>query len=337
MNVYFTVDTESSMGGAWTHRDRRPLSADKHIFCRIGDRDHGIGLITRTFGEHGLRATFFVEPLVALVNGEADTQRVYDFLLEHRQDVQLHAHPTYRYFADMLKAPLAAVPSQGAVGCDLFSALDEASQMELLEQASELHRRLSGAAPVAFRAGCFASNHVTLRCLSRLGIVLDSSFNPCYRTWSFPQEDLRPNEVRRIEGVWELPVTVARTPLPEGHGGFKHADPCSLSFGELRTMLEQARDLGLEHFVFVFHSFSAVKPKDDVYSQMRPDRITSRRLARLAAYLAKHSSDYRVTTLGDLARNMSMLATGRSPIPTLPPLRAGVRKSVQALNRLYWF
>ena len=46
MNVYFTVDTEASMGGAWSDPDRRPLKADRHIFCRIDGRDHGIGFIT---------------------------------------------------------------------------------------------------------------------------------------------------------------------------------------------------------------------------------------------------------------------------------------------------
>ena len=53
MNVYFTVDTESSMAGAWDDRNERPLTSDRHIFCRIGEVDYGIGLITETLGRPG--------------------------------------------------------------------------------------------------------------------------------------------------------------------------------------------------------------------------------------------------------------------------------------------
>ena len=31
--VYLTVDTESSMGGAWANPQRRPLPASRHVFC----------------------------------------------------------------------------------------------------------------------------------------------------------------------------------------------------------------------------------------------------------------------------------------------------------------
>jgi hypothetical protein len=334
MNVYFTVDTESSMAGAWTDRSARPLTSDRHIFCRIGADDYGIGLITETLDQYGFRATFFVEPLVALVNGHDDTRVVFDFLLERNQDVQLHIHPTFQSYADSLRAnPASATP---ASTCDLLSSFDETAQHELIERAATLHAQFAGSRPVAFRAGCFAANSVTLRCLGRAGIRLDTSFNPCYDGWSFQGEPMNPNEVRRIEGVWEIPVTVARTPLPEGYGGLKHADPCALSFSELRDMLAHGETEGQQHFVIVFHSFSAVKPKDVRYTEMRPDRITIRRLQRLVAYLAEHPNRYRVSTFAELAREEEMTG-GKSPIASLSVAKASVRKSVQALNRYYWF
>jgi hypothetical protein len=223
MNVYFTVDTESSMAGAWNDRSARPLMSDRHIFCRIGKDDYGIGLITDTLGEYGFQATFFVEPLVALVNGHDDTKAVFDFLLERNQDVQLHIHPTFQFYAEFLNANRAAATPPST--CDLLSSFDATAQQELIERAATLHAQFAGIRPVAFRAGCFAANSVTLRCLGRAGIRLDTSFNPCYDDWSFHGEPMTPNEVRHIEGVWEIPVTVARTPLPEGYGGLKHADP----------------------------------------------------------------------------------------------------------------
>ena len=336
MNVYFTVDTEASMGGAWSDPDRRPLKADRRIFCRIGGRDHGIGFITDRLSRYGFRATHFVETLMTLVNGEDDVAAVFDFLLERQQDVQLHLHPTYRFYAESLRARASNREYQPPPKNDLLSAFDETTQMEVIAQAASLYKQFVGESPVAFRAGCFAADRATLRCLSRAGMRLDSSFNPCYSSWSFPEEGLQPNQVRNIEGVWEIPVTVVRTPLPEGYGSLKHADPCALSFGELRTMLEHGVRVGQQHFVILFHSFSTVKAGDAASSQMKPDWLTIRRLDRLLAYLSEHADLYRVSTFGDLARE-AVLAGDDPPLTELPVLAAGCRKSMQALNRFYWF
>lgn len=336
MNVYFTVDTEASMGGAWNDPGRRPLKADSHIFCRIGGRDYGIGFITDTLSRYGFRATHFVETLMTLVNGADDVRSVFDFLLERNQDVQLHLHPTYRFYAESREALGRGETYEPPPANDLLGGFEETRQMELIAQAASLYQQFAGHAPAAFRAGCFAANRTTLRCLRRAGLVLDSSFNPCYRDWSFPEEALLPNQIRNIEGVWEIPVTVARTPLPEGYGGLKHADPCALSFEELRTMLEHAAAVGQQHFVIVFHSFSVVKPSDSTYSRMKPDRLTIHRLRRLLSYLSKRSDLYRVSTFGDLAREAPAFETDGYEVPHLPVVSAGLRKSMQALNRLYW-
>jgi hypothetical protein len=336
MNVYFTVDTESSMAGAWRHPERRPVKADRHIFCRIRGRDHGIGLITRILSQQGFRATYFVETLATLVNGEEDTSEVFEYLLQHNQDVQLHIHPSYRFYAEALNAYAAGRTYQPPARADFIGAFDDPRQMEMLEQASMLFRRFAGLNPVAFRAGCFAANRTTLKCLRKLGIVLDSSFNPCYPEWSFPGEALQPNQVCEIEGIREVPVTVARTPLPEGHGRLKSADPCALSVSELRTMLEAGAARGQRHFVILFHSFSAVKPKDDVYSEIRPDRIVIRRLEKLIAYLAGHRDLYRVCTFQELAAEIAAVEGASGHVANLGLAAAALRKSVQGLNRYYW-
>jgi hypothetical protein len=336
MNVYFTVDTESSIGGAWQHPERRPVKADRHIFCRINGRDHGIGLITDILGQQGFRATYFVETLMTLVNGEEDTRAVFDYLLEHNQDVQLHIHPVYRFYAEVLKAQIADEPhSMPEATTDFIGAYEEQRQMELLDQALVLFRRFACRSPIAFRAGCFAASRETLRCLRKLGMLLDSSFNPCYPAWSFAGQELESNRVCNIEGIWEIPVTVSRTPLPEGNG-LKHADPCALSLGELRTMLEAGVASGQRHFVIVFHSFSAVKPRDCTYNEMRPDRIVIRRLEKLTEYLRKHSDLYRVCTFGELAEEIASVVDTPGSMATLKVLPAALRKSVQGLNRNYW-
>jgi hypothetical protein len=334
MNVYFTVDTESSMGGAWRHTEHRPLKADKHVFCRIGGQDYGIGLISRILSQCGFHATYFVEMLATLINGEDDTRGIFDYLLERAEDVQLHLHPTYHFYAKELVARAAGRPYHPPQPNDLLGALEEEQQMALLENATMLFQRFAGRRPAAFRAGCFAADRRTLRCLRKLGILLDTSYNPCCRSYSFTADDLEPNRVRKLEGVWELPVTVARTPLPEGYYGYKLADPVALSVTELRRMLEIGAARGQEHFVIVFHSFSLVKPKNEMYSVIKPNRIVIRRLEKLMEYLASRPDLYHVSTFGELAGNMTENAA--APVAELGFVAGGLRKFVQGLNSCYW-
>ncbi len=91
--VFLTIDTESSMGGAWQNPALRPLPAERRISCRIRGRDHGIGWQCAQLRERGLKATFFCEVLSSLVLGEGDSRSYLEYLLEQGQDVQLHVHP----------------------------------------------------------------------------------------------------------------------------------------------------------------------------------------------------------------------------------------------------
>jgi hypothetical protein len=339
MRVYFTVDTESSMAGAWWHPDRRPVEAARHVFCRIGNEDFGIPLLTRIMGELGLRATYFVETLATSSLGESDTRSIFEFLLKAGQDVQLHVHPVFRLYADMLKARTECPGGEMPKPRDFIGAFSKEAQMELLGEAIDYFLTFAGRKPTAFRAGCYAGSRSLMRCLFELGIRLDSSFNPCYhKEISFPGEALEPNVVQKIEGVWEMPVTVARTRLPEGHGGFRFADCSSLSFPELRTMLDVASAAGQEHFVIVFHSFSAVKTKDLAYSQIRPNRIVIRRLEKLLRYLVENSRRFSVGTLGSAAEDPDILSGGPSEavVASLGFASAIGRKVVQWVNGAYW-
>ncbi len=341
MNVYFTVDTEASMGGAMDHPDRRPVPASRHIFCRIGDEDFGIPLIVRLLRKYGFRGTFFVETLGTRCLGEADSQATFEFLLREEQDVQLHIHPVFHYYAESLQAKVEGREYQFPVPTDLLGHFPQEVQHQLLSKSIEYFEQFGGYRPVAFRAGCYASSRATLRCLAALGISVDSSLNPCYPDLSFPGEKLEPNRVQRIEGVWEIPVTVVRTPLPEGYQGFKFADCTSLGVSEIRRMLDAAASAGQEHFVVVFHSFSAVKPKDMEWKEMRPNRIVIRRLEGLFRYLAENGDRFQVSTMGAAAKELSALGTGPADsapavIADLGLFQASVRKAMQLINSVYW-
>jgi len=339
MRVYITVDTESSIAGAWEHPDRRPLEAVRHVFCRIDGEDFGIPLLTKLTSRYGLRATYFVETLATQCLGEADTKSIFDFLKQQKQDVQLHCHPVFRLYAEHQKARRNGKEQPSPRPFDLIGHLDAEIQMDLLREAIGHFESFAGYRPTAFRAGCFAGSRSMLRCLRDLGIFVDSSFNPCYHPRiSFPGDHLAPNLVQNIEGVWEIPVTVARTKLPEGFNEFKFADCSSLSFPEIRMMLDTAVAAGQEHFVIVFHSFSAVKAKDDTYAKMRPNKVVIRRLESMFRYLAENGDRFQVDTMGSIAKQVETL-NAQSPEPVIATLgiaTAIARKAVQLFNNAYW-
>jgi hypothetical protein len=336
-NVYFTIDTEASMGGAWSNPERRPVPAPRHVFCRIGGRPFGIPLIVDLMARYGFRATYFVETLATRVLGESDTASIFDYLLRYGQDVQLHVHPNFRYYAEFRQAQAEGRPYQVPHPSDLLGHFAENIQRDLLSEAADFFQRFAGRRPTAFRAGCYSASRATMRCLAALGMKVDSSLNPCYPDLSFPGERLEPNRVQEIEGVWELPVTVACTKLPEGYNGFKFADCTSMASSELRQMLDAAAAGGQEHFMMIFHSFSAVKAKDVSYTELRPNSIVIRRLEKLFRYLAENSNRFQMATVGEAAANPSLLeSSSNTVVPELGFLRAGLRKAVQLINTPYW-
>lgn len=329
------------MGGAWEHPERRPVPASRHIFCRIGEEEFGIPLIVRLLQRHGFQGTFFVETLATKCLGNADSQETFDFLMREGQDVQLHIHPVFHFYAESLKARAEGRDYRIPVPTDLVGHFPQEVQLELIAEGLEYFKRFSGSRPVAFRAGCFAASRATMRCLAALGISVDSSLNPCYPELSFPGENLVPNRVELIEGVWEVPVTVVRTPLPEGYHGFKFADCTSLGVAEIRKMLDFAASAGQEHFVIVFHSFSAVKTKDVEWKETRPNRMVIRRLKGLFRYLARNGDRFHVSTMGALAKELRMRGTqagapSAAVIADLGLLQASARKAMQLVNNIYW-
>ncbi|HLK33476.1 MAG TPA: hypothetical protein VKT29_10335 [Terriglobales bacterium] len=339
--VCFTVDTELSMGGALEDPGCRPVPASRHVFCRSGNEEFGIPLIVRFLQRYGLHATFFVETLGTCCLGDADTQSTFEFLLHNQQDVQLHIHPVFHYYAELVKARAEGREYQVPGHTDILGHYPADIQQALLSEGIDYFQKFSGYRPVAFRAGCYAASRATLRGLASLGISVDSSLNPCYPELSFPGETLEPNLAQRIEGVWELPVTVVRTPLPEGGHGYKFADCSSLGVAEIRRMLDAAAQAGQEYFVIVFHSFSAAKPKDVEWREMRPNRLVIRRLEELFRYLAENSDRFQVSTMAAIAEELSM----RRPEPgkvspavvaDLGLLQASVRKVMQLVNNVYW-
>lgn len=333
--VYITVDTECSMGGAWADPSMQPVPPERRIFCNIAGESHGIGWLCHALQKHGFKATFFSEVFGIEVFGEEVTRHWIGFLQDHGQDVQLHTHLNFHFYARHLVSPLK--PSDRT---DNLANLPIERQRELLMRACELFARLTGQAPKVFRAGNWVCNRGLLESLREKGIVLDASFNACAQQHgSFPGEDVQVNRLQRIGPMWEFPITLAHQSLPDPvlHRGLRPLDPTSMSVWELCKSLDDCHAQGMEHVSIVLHSFSLVKSKDDQYRQLRPDRVVQDRVIRLLDFLDTHRDRFSVSTMGQLAEELSsqtVQPTARTHIPELGFFHPAARKLVQAVNRL---
>ena len=335
--VHITIDTESAMAGAWDDPQRRPLPASRHIFCENESGAFGVPLIMTELRRYGFAATFFCETLAGRVLGQADTRCVVEALQAGGQDVQLHLHPVYWHYSRRSECPEADRRRYRASGSDLLGEHSTEEQAALLEEATDLFEASVGRPPTVFRAGNFAVSRITLGLLAKKGFVIDSSFNAANdEELSLADEPPAPNTVQNIEGVWELPITVARSRIREGNG-YKPFDPVALSVREMESILEAAHASSMPHVTVVFHCFSLVKPRDMSYTEFRPNRVVIARLRALLGFLDANRSRFTVQTLGELAARVdSIHGTTSAVIPDLGFWRPAARKAVQAVNALYW-
>jgi peptidoglycan/xylan/chitin deacetylase (PgdA/CDA1 family) len=325
LRVYITVDTETSMGGAWTNPAYSPLPVSGPIFGEYKAKSYGIPLIMDILEEFGFRATFFTEVFCGHLIGYDQVERVLRAIMDRGHDAQLHIHPIYHFYRDAL----AGGPRREI---DLMFQLSESEQHELIGQGTALFRKLSGVCPRAYRAGCYGGSETTLRVLKAHGIEIDSSYNRAYlnRTCGFKTPFL--NSPVIIEGVREFPVTVFRVP---GSAGYKPLEISAVSVAEMLGTVRHLQQGGCRDVVMVLHSFSLLKNQGLRYEGHRPDHIVIRRFRKLCAALASLQDEVTVTTLG--AADVLACPMGQPQVaPTLSPVWPVVRKLVQGVNRIPW-
>ena len=334
--VYITIDTENSMGGAWHDPRFHPVGADKRIYCYINGKSHGIGWICRELNARNLKATFFAEVFGSLVFGEDETRQWFRHLLDWGQDVQLHTHLNF-YFFSQRTANRKNIPPF----IDNLTDITAPLRGELLERACEIFRRMAGYDPTVYRAGNWCANLELLQELRANGIVLDTSFNRSLQgSGSFDGGLHCLNVLQLIEGMWELPVTVAhqRLPVSRNSDGFRAVSATSLSRWELRKVLNDLNEAGATHICIVLHSFDGVKSRDLQYTKIRVNSIVQRRFQFLLDYLAANQDRFHVSILSELARELQSATEPvkcRASIPRLGLLRPFTRTVVQKLNSMY--
>lgn len=325
LRVYFTVDTETSMGGAWRNPSHLPVPLERTVFGEYKSRFYGIPLIMGILERYGFRGTFFTEVFCAHVLGRDPVARVLESITRRGHDTQLHLHPTYRFYADYLKGK----PRRET---DLMCQLTPEEQCELIAEGVALFRELSGRPPRAYRAGCYGASEATLTALHKNGLEIDSSYNLAYLGMTCGFEARSLNAPAVINGVHEFPVTVFRVP---GTSGYKPLEIPAVSVGEILVSIRCLRDAGCRDVVLVLHSFSLLKNLGLRCESCTPDHIVIRRLQRLCAALNDLKDEVEVRVLGELDLR-TLPAAQPQAIPNVGWVRPVLRKAVQAINRLPW-
>jgi hypothetical protein len=323
--VYFTIDTETSMGGAWRNHANYPLGTERTIFGQLQSRTYGIPLIMDILEEHGFAGTFFIEVFCSDLLGRDAIAEVFRTVTVRGHDAQLHLHPVFRFYHRYLHGGEAREQ-------DFLFQFSAEEQIALVREGVALFRDFTGRMPRAFRAGCYAASEVTLQALRKNGIAIDSSYNlsALDRTCGFRVRPL--NAPQRVEGVYEFPVTNITTGF---NSGYKNLEVSAVSVEEILGGIRRLRNEGCRDVVLVLHSFSLLKGRDVRFEHCRPDRIVIRRFRRLCAALSRLRDDIEVTTLGDV---------DLASVPLQQPqvvvsggwMQPMVRKAVQGLNYIPW-
>jgi hypothetical protein len=332
VDVYITVDTECSLGGAWENPRRKPVGAGPAVLGRIGSHFYGIPLIMDILEEHGLRGTFFTEVLVRDLLSDSELAEAYAPIRQRGHDAQLHLHPVFYYYHQVSQGLLRRgdLPPR----MDLIGGLPFDTQVELLKKGCSIFQEIFGSMPSAFRAGCYGASMSTLDALGKVGIPYDSSFNAAYLDDSClmgPREAT--NTPWRNGSVWEIPVTTFET----GAGsmrGLKPLEVSAVSLRELQGVLGQAERLGQGTAIVMLHSFAFLKRADVQFQKMRPDHLVIRRFRKFCNFLERNKDRFRVMTFSEISKPTENAS--RIPLPRMGVLVPAARKLVQAANRIYW-
>jgi len=262
--VFLTIDTELM----WRHH-AAGLAGDEIVRRSLEPAGVGVGYQLDVLRRHGLKATFFVDPMPALTHGRGHVEAVVAAILAGGQEVQLHLHPNWT---------AARADDRRAHARFELIEYTAAEQRDLLAQARDLLVACGAPEPVAFSAGSYAANDDTLAALTSLGFTYDSSHNGAHHPWpsavSLPVRQIAPIVHR---GLIEVPVTVI-----EDGGGLRHFQLCALSAAEMRAALDHARANDHAAVTIVSHGFELANR-----AGTRANGVHVRRFEALCAMLAE--------------------------------------------------
>jgi len=243
--------------------------------------DFGIPYQLRVFADHGLKATFFIDPLFSFAIGVEPLRALVLQVNKSQQEIGLHLHPEWLTDPRCTGLPAFAGP--------LLSDYDRAAQQRLI--GSGVDRLVeAGAGPIeGFRAGSWGANTITLEALRACGLRFDSSLNAAFGH-SLPDLEGRSRYQRPVDcgAIKIFPVTHF---VDGSRRGVRPLHVTACSFDEFRHVLDASVEQQRAIVVIVVHSFEFVRVGSMSRGRLtEPQRLLIRRFEKICGYLNEHKA-----------------------------------------------
>jgi peptidoglycan/xylan/chitin deacetylase (PgdA/CDA1 family) len=290
MDIYLTVDTEMwpLHAGNWPHTPLDPNQTcekefDAYFFGNSRQGASGLPYQLEMLARHGLKATFFLDPLFSFALGLRKLQKVIQLIERSNQSIGLHLHPEWLTDTRCCGLPKFRGP--------YISQYSEADQRHLVDLGWQRLIEAGGSPDRVFRAGSWGADVTTLRVLVDAGFTVDSSLNASFEC-SLPSLDYRDrlNDVRMVNGIVEVPVTRFDDGVsPLGR-------PLSLvgvSAEEMEFVLESCYAAQRQCATIVLHSDEFTRT-DRLWKGREPTtrHLVSRRFKRLCGFLQSNNARF---------------------------------------------
>jgi hypothetical protein len=291
--VFLTVDAE-----VWPYKPGWPEirleDGDRNLarqfeHCILGRTDggeFGVRYQTAMLNRHGLRATYFVEPLYSAAVGDRWLCETVGMIRAAGHDVQIHAHTEWLSDADDPELPRSYRQFIHQYAVD--------DQTRIVAWARRRLEHCGARGLRAFRAGSFGANRDTLRALHRAGVPIDASANRCYAGVTCLLE--APDQPAEIGGIAEFPMTVFR----DYPGHLRPAQLVACSTHEMERALWQARDYAWRAFVILWHGSELLHPGLENGRPSRPSAVAVRRFEWLCHFLGKHRDSFETLSFAEI-------------------------------------
>lgn len=323
--VFITVDTEHSIGGAFRYPNLNPVGNEKRIFGKFGNHFYGIPLIMDIADKYGLPVVFFLEVLNHHYFGKNESRQVCEYILDRGHDVQLHLHPVYLNFKEDHPECLKFKDNMS------FYSLNE--QIELLGEGKHLLEEYGVKNVTAFRAGNYGANIDTLKALSENGFLFDSSYNLAFPNKSRLISNDVFNDITKIEGIFELPITCFNEKLPLLVNKVVPMDINAASFSEMKEMLIYASKNNFKCVTIIFHSFSFYIGKDLQYTDAHIIDKTITKFKKLCHFLSENKDSFLVQNFCTLRADQSIANKNILPkIGHIPLIENHLEKIISRLR-----
>lgn len=329
MRVCLTIDTEFSIGGAFTDAARRPVG-DAMVRCAVDGRSQGLDFILDCLQRNGLQATFFVETLQRHYFGVADPMgALVRHIADAGHEVQLHLHPCWAVFQHPdWRERVGRQPRQ-----DEFAGRDPASTCALLRQGLSAFADWGLPPPQVFRAGNMQHDDALYAALAEVGIPYASNVGLAIYDSGLEEYRLYAGRHPR-HGVLECPVlTFSDWRLFRPH--LKTLTVSGTGLGQSIALLERARAVGLEQVVLLTHPFEYVQSRNGDFDVLRTHALNQYRLRGLCDYLGAHRAQYHACGMAVAAAQPLTAGSDANPLLHSPAWRSAGRLASQLLYDRY--